>query len=370
MYKTDEFGPEIIVELYDQRTGMHGVLVIDNTALGPGKGGARMVPDLATVEVIELARAMTWKTSLAELPFGGAKSGIRADPKSPNKAELVRVFARRIKEFTPSLYIAGPDMYISEKEMAVIADEIGPEACTGKPSFMGGLPHELGSAGFGVAWATKTAMDELLGGIEGMTVAIEGFGNVGTFTMKFLTEFGAKVVAVSDSKGVILAKDGINYEKLMEAKQKSGTVTAYTPGEVLPKEKLFELDVDILIPGARPNAINAENWEKVKARYISEAANIPIPIEIEKKLEDKGVVVLPDILVNSGGVISSYCETKNMTPDQMFDTVKYKIVKNTKTVLNKRSEHGYTRDAAMSIAKDRVVDAMVKRGWVKNNVDV
>ncbi|MGB9719678.1 MAG: Glu/Leu/Phe/Val family dehydrogenase [Candidatus Anstonellales archaeon] len=370
MYKTDEFGPERILEIYDQKTGMHGVLVIDNTALGPGKGGARMVPDIATVEVMGLARAMTWKNALADLPFGGAKSGIRADPNKVNKPEIIRAFARKIKEFVPSLYIAGPDMYVGEKEMAIIADELGPNACTGKPSYMGGLPHELGSTGFGVAWAARTAMDELDAGIEGMTVAIEGFGNVGTFTMKSLVEWGAKVVAVSDSKGTIFNKNGINYENLMEVKQKSGTVTAYKPGEILQKEKLFELDVDILIPGARPNAINAENWQRIKSKYIVEAANIPIPVDIEKKLEDRGIVVVPDILVNAGGVISSYCETINMNPEQMFDTVRYKIVTNTKLVISKRSEYKYTRDAAMNIAQERVIDAMKKRGWRANNSHV
>jgi len=361
MYNTDEFGPERILEVYDQKTGMHGVLVIDNTALGPGKGGIRMVPDLSTAEVMGLARAMTWKNALADLPFGGAKAGIKADPSRVNKPEIIRAFARRIKEFVPSLYIAGPDMYVGENEMGIIAEELGPDACTGKPSRMGGLPHELGSTGFGVAWATRTVMEKIGDGIEGKRVAIEGFGNVGTFTMKSLAELGAKVVAVSDSKGTIFNKDGLSYEKLMEVKQKSGTVTSYTPGEVLPKEKLFELDVDILIPGARPNVINQENWRKIKARYIIEAANIPIPVEIEKKLEDKGIFVLPDILANSGGVISSYCETKHMTTEQMFETVKQKIVKNTKLVIEKRKEHKYTRDAAMSIAKERVLDAMRRR---------
>ncbi|MEM4335510.1 MAG: Glu/Leu/Phe/Val dehydrogenase [Candidatus Anstonellales archaeon] len=367
MYKTDEFGPERVLEVYDQRTGMHGVLVIDNTALGPGKGGIRMVPDIATVEVMGLARAMTWKNALADLPFGGAKAGIRGDPNSPNKLEIVRAFAKKIKEFIPSLYVAGPDMYMGEKEMATIADELGPDSCTGKPFHMGGLPHELGSTGFGVAWCARTVMDELEAGIEGMKVAIEGFGNVGTFTMKSLAEWGAKVVAVSDSKGTIFNPDGLNYERLMEVKQKSGTVTAYKPGEILSKEKLFELDVDILIPGARPNVINEQNWQKINSKYIVEAANIPIPVDVEKKLEDKGMVVVPDILANAGGVISSYCETKNMNPEQMFDTVRYKIVTNTKLVINKRSESRYTRDAAMSIARERVVDAMKKRGWKPNN---
>lgn len=353
----DEFGPERVFEVYDQKTGMQGVVVVDNTARGPGKGGTRFVPDITTDEVKGLARAMTWKNALADLPFGGAKSGIKGDPKKINKEEYIRAFARMIKPLVPDFYIGGPDINTTEKEMGMIAQEIGRmDACTGKPASMGGLPHELGSTGYGVYLSTLEGLAHKGIDVNGATVAIEGFGNVGTFVMKFLTEKGAKVVAVSDSKGAIYNKSGLDYEKLMETKTTQGTVTAYSDGEKLDGSKLFELDVDVLLPGARPNVITAANVGNVKAKIVVEAANIPMTVEIEKKLAEKALV-LPDFLVNAGGVISSYCEWKGMSEKEMFEIVKNKIVNNCKLVLSK-TEGGYARGAAMEIAKERVLEAM------------
>jgi len=180
MYEIDEIGPERVVEVYDQKTGMHGVAVIDNTARGAGKGGIRMVPDLKTSEVKGLARAMTWKNAMADIPFGGAKSGIKANSKemTPEQKEaVVRAFARKIAELMPDQYIAGPDMNMTELEMAQIADELkNPKVTTGKPSDMGGLPHELGSTGYGVFVSTKVAIEHLGLDPNNLTAAIEGFG--------------------------------------------------------------------------------------------------------------------------------------------------------------------------------------------------
>lgn len=365
MRAKDEFGPEYVLEVFDAKTGMQGVLVIDNTARGPGKGGIRMVPDVTTEEVMGLARAMTWKNALAVLPFGGAKAGIKFDPKSPLKEAAVRAFAHRVKSFVPELYIAGPDMNMGEREMAVFSDEVGtPKAATGKPASMGGLPHELGSTGYGVALCAKTAVEFQGKSLEGMTVAIEGFGNVGTFAMKFLTAWGAKVVAVSDSKGTIHDEKGLHYDTLMEAKAKKGTVTAYGKGKVLGGAELFGLPVDILVPGARPNVITDANVGSVKAKIVVEAANIPIPYEVEKKLMKKGVLVLPDFVANAGGVISSYCETMGWGEKQMFAVISEKIANNTRLVMERVKDHD-TRAAAMEIAKERVLDAMEKRGWMR-----
>jgi len=367
MKKEDEFGFEKIIEVYDQKTGMQGVCVIHNTARGPGKGGVRMVPDVTTEEVMGLARAMTWKNAMADLPFGGAKSGIKADPKNmtkQQKEEIVRAFARKIADIIPDEYIAGPDMNMTEVEMAYIADELNdPRAATGKPIEMGGLPHELGSTGYGVALATKIAVEHTGKNIEGMKVAIEGFGNVGTFTMKFLTEMGANVVAVSDSKGTIYNEKGLDYEKLIATKEKKGTVTAYE-GNILGTKDIFELNVDILIPGARPNVITETNVNAVKAKYIVEAANLPIPHDVERKLEKRGIIIIPDFVANAGGVISSWCETMGWNKEMMFKMVKDKIEKNTKAMLE-QSEDGDTRKAAMGIAKERVEKAMRYRGWLK-----
>lgn len=360
----DEFGPERILEIYDQKTGMQGVVVIDNTARGPGKGGTRFVPDITTEEVVGLARAMTWKNALADLPFGGAKSGIKGDPKKVDKEAYVRAFARKIKELVPEFYIGGPDINTTEKEMAIIADEIGrSDACTGKPTSMGGLPHELGSTGFGIHCATLVAC-----GFKGVdlydhtTAAIEGFGNVGTFTMKFLEEKGIRTVAVSDSQGTIYNKDGLPFNKIFETKQKYGTVTAYKEGTVLKPEDLFKVDTTILIPGARPNVITEKNVNDVKAKIIVEAANIPIPYEVEKILMSRGVLIIPDFLANAGGVISSYCELRGYNEREMFRIVEEKIVGNTQLVL-KTTKDNNTRAAAMTIARERVLDAMEKRGW-------
>ncbi len=354
----DEWGPEHIIQTYDPKTKMKGILVVDNTALGPGKGGIRMTPSVTVTEVFRLARVMTWKNALAELPFGGAKSGIIYD-KTVDKSVLVKSFARSIKHFIPLKYVPGPDINTTEKEMGLIANELkNKKAATGKPKNMGGIPHELGSTGFGVAHATKVALTHKKMKVEGATIAVEGFGNVGTFTIKFLSEWGGNIVASSDSKGVIYNKNGLDYEKLMEVKKKTGTVINYRPGKVLPGDKIFELPVDVLIPGALPDVINEKNVDRVKSKVIVEAANIPATPEIEARLHKKGILVVPDFAANAGGVISSYVEFIGKTPDFMFKTVETKIKKNIKLVLDLAENRGIKpRDAALQIAQERVKKA-------------
>ena len=366
MIEYDEFGPEKILQVYDPLTKMRGVVVIDNTALGPGKGGIRMVPDITTEEVARLARAMTWKCSLAGLPFGGAKSGIMADPKKMSqeeKKQIVKAFSKALKPLVPNQYIAAPDMNMAEEEMRWFAEENGdPKACTGKPADISGIPHELGSTGFGVFHATKIAVEHLGLDLNHISVAIEGFGNVGMFTAKFLAEHGAKIVAVSDSKGCIYNEDGLNIEKLIKIKKETQAVKNYKPGKVLENEKLFGLEVDVLIPGARPDVITSENFHKVKAKIIVEAANIPMKPEIEEQFHKKNVLVVPDFVANAGGVISSYVEYIGVTPDDMFKMVEEKIKKNTKLVLERAEKDEISpRTAAVEIAKEKVKEAMIKR---------
>lgn len=360
----DKIGPEKIVKVYDPKLNFEAYLVIDNTALGPGKGGIRFVPDVTETEVMGLARAMTWKNAMAELPFGGAKAGIRADPKREDKEFIMRKFARAIRDLLVKEYIAGPDMNTGEQEMAWFVDEVGNlKAATGKPLELGGLPHELGSTGFGVALATDVAA-RFYGLPKDASVAIEGFGNVGTFTAKFLSERGYKIVAVSDSKGTIYNPEGLDVEKLIDIKKKTRRVTEYPNGKKLETKELFSLPVDILIPGARPNAINETNKNDIKAKLIVEAANIPMKEEIEIELEERGIHIVPDFVANAGGVISSWVEYEyGSKVELMFKTIEEKIVKNTKLVLEKSNKEGLTaREAAMQIAQERVVRAMKYRG--------
>ncbi len=363
MVEYDEWGPEKIVQVYDPKTGMKGFAVIDNTALGPGKGGIRLEPDVTLDEVSRLARAMTWKCALADLPFGGAKSGIIADPKVANKQEIVAAFSRALKQEIPDQYVAAPDMNIGEIEMRTFAKTNGSlKACTGKPLDMHGLPHELGSTGFGVYHSILVALDHAGIDAEGATVAIEGFGNVGQFTAKFLYEKGAKIVAVSDSKGAIHNPEGIDIPQLIDIKNRTGAVGNYADAKKIDSSKLFELEVDVLVPGARPDVITKKNVEKVRAKIVAEAANIPMTYDMEKTLHKRGIIVIPDFVCNAGGVISSYVEYIGGDNDKAFHMIEEKITKNTKNVLEHSKEKGIMpRDAALSIAKDRVRKAMDER---------
>lgn len=361
--KFDEWGPEKIIQTYDAKTGMRGILVIDNTALGPGKGGIRMTPSVSVEEVFRLARTMTWKNALADLPFGGAKGGIIADPKNMSekqRKEIIQAYARSLKEVCPSIYVAGPDVNTNEESMKWFVEAIGDRrACTGKPKDMGGLPHELGSTGFGVAHATKVALKHIGQSLKGASIAIEGYGNVGTFAHKFLSDWGAKIVAISDSKGVIYNENGLDFDELMNVKQKTGSVVNYKDGKVLPNKEIFELKVDVLIPAALPDVINEGNYRNIKAKVIVEAGNIVMNEEIEGKLHEKGILVVPDFAANAGGVISSWVEYIGKDENYMFKTVEEKITKNVELVLKRSKEKNVKpRDAAIEIAKERVMKAM------------
>ena len=364
----DEFGPEKVLEVYDHATGMRGFVVVDNTALGPGKGGIRMTRSVSVGEVSKLARTMTWKCAMAELPFGGAKGGmvlpaeVEKDP--AKKERMVRAYSRAMKAVCPRYWVAAPDINSGEEEMRWFATENGSmQACTGKPADMGGIPHELGSTGFGVYHSTVVALEHMGIPIKGATVAIEGFGNVSTFAAKYLSEAGARIVAVSDSKGLIHNADGLDIAKLMRVKADTGAVRNYTPGDAMPKEKLFELGVDVLIPGALPDVITEPTCHCVRARIIVEAANIPIKPEVEKIMAARGVLIVPDFVANAGGVISSYVEYAGGTPEEMFREVEQRVRKNTQLVLDKaKQERKFTRDAAMEIAQERVRKAMQMQG--------
>jgi glutamate dehydrogenase/leucine dehydrogenase len=359
MIEYDEIGPEKVIHVYNPKAAMKGFVVIDNTAFGPGKGGIRMTPTVTVEEVQKLARTMTLKNALAELPFGGAKGGIIADPRkfSPEKkAEIVKAFAEALKELSPSQYVAAPDINMGEKEMKIYAETNGnTKSVTGKPLSMGGLPHELGSTGYGVFLAAKIAAEYAGINLKEAKIALEGFGNVGSFVAKYLHEFGATLYAVSDINGTIYNEKGLDYEKLVEVNKQKGTIYEYKNAKKMYDKDLFLLPVDVLITAAIPNVINSSNVEQIKAKLIVEGSNIPIRGHIEKRLHERGVLVVPDFVANAGGVISSYVEFRGGTKEEMFSTVKEKIEKNTRLVLEKaKQENDYPRHSAREIALERI----------------
>ena len=373
----DEWGPEKVLQVYDSHSKTQGILVIDNTALGPGKGGIRMTSTVSVEEIFRLARTMTWKCALAELPFGGAKSGIIADPKEISKEEklnLIKAFGMALKPLSPSQYVAAPDINTGEEEMAAYALANGSlRSCTGKPAHMCvrpgekcGIPHEYGSTGYGVFHATRVAAEHISINLKKATIAIDGFGNVGSFLAKYISEFGAKVVAVSDSRGCVYNPNGLDYRKLKKVKEEARSVVNYEPGQVLKNEELFELPVDILVPASIPDVINERNADRIEAKLIVEAANIPATHESEERLHEKGVLVVPDIIANAGGVISSYAEYMGENPQRMFEMVEEKIVRNVRLVIRKAEEEKITpRDASLEIAQERVRKAMRRRRLLK-----
>lgn len=328
----DEFGPELVTDVYDPATKMRGFLVIDNTARGPGKGGIRMTPTVTREEIIRLARTMTWKTALADLPFGGAKSGIIWDKKHDDKKILLQAFVRLIKPLLGVSYIAAPDINTAEQEMGWVVAAAGKRtATTGKPTRLGGLPHELGSTGWGVMHATLIALNHLGISAKGARVAIDGEGNVGSFVKKFLEQAGVAIVATANSKRTL------------------------NNGKELPREEIFRQDVDVLIPASVTDVINEGNKNDIKAKIIVEGANIPMNEEVENYLHTKGILIVPDFVANAGGVISSYTEYKGYTARTMFRLVKDKVSRSTEVVLAQALKTGDNpRDVALNIAQDRV----------------
>jgi len=366
----DKFGPELIIKVYKESVGLEGFLVIDNTNLGSGKGGIRMTPDVNEEEIARLARTMTWKNSLAGIPFGGAKAGIiwkSGDEKQ--KMALIQEFAKQIKLLTPKKYIAGPDVGTGEKEMAWFVGATGNwKSATGKPANLCmkifgkkgekcGLPHEFGSTGWGVAKSTKAAADILGISLKSATVSIHGFGNVGTFAYTALTEMGAKVIAIADKDGAIYSEDGFDENIIKDIIKKRGLVADYGSGvNKVKSEEFWKIPVDIMIPASVTDVINDKNKNDIKTKLIVEAGNIPMQENIEDELYKKGIMFVPDFVANAGGVISSYAEYRGYNPKQMFKTVEDKIVKTTNIVMKKAiKEKRNPRQIAMEIAKERIL---------------
>ncbi len=363
----DEWGPEKVIQVYDSQTGMTGILIIDNTAKGPGKGGIRIAENLTPYEIFRLARTMTWKCAIADLPFGGAKGGISANSEKINKIQYVRAFARRIAPFVPSLYIGAPDLGTGEQEMAAFVDEIGNvDGATGKPVEIGGVPHELGTTGYGVAIATDIAIQKLGLKLPDLRVTVQGFGVVGSATAKYLCRMGAKIVAISDIDGMAINEEGIDVEKAIRITRETGSIRNYRPAEECHREKIFEVETDIFVPAATTDAININTAPLINAKIIVEGANIAITSRAEDSLVQKGVLVIPDFVANSGGLIGSYTEFIKKTHKETFEIIKEKITMAMDEVLDGFPDRDISpRKKALSIAKEKVLRAMKLRGRAK-----
>ena len=297
-----------------------GYRVQHDSARGPSKGGIRYHPDVSLGEVAALAMWMTWKCALAGLPYGGAKGGIRVDPHKLSRAELQRLTRRYAAEIFPLIGpdkdIPAPDVGTDAQVMSWIMDtysqQVGyavPGVVTGKPLSLGGSLGREEATGRGVVYVTLEALRHLNLPIEQATIAVQGFGNVGSHTARIMQQQGARVIAVSDVNGGIYNANGLDIPELIRRYHNNGRSFSHTHmGDTITNENLLQLDCTVLVPAALSEQITGKNAASLRCRVLTEGANGPTTLDADRILEDKGVFIIPDILANSGGVIVSYFE--------------------------------------------------------------
>jgi glutamate dehydrogenase (NAD(P)+) len=300
-------------------TAFEGYRVTHNIARGPSKGGIRYHPDVTLDEVKALAMWMTWKCALMNIPFGGAKGGVVCNPKRLSRGELERMTRRYtteiINEIGPEKDIPAPDVGTDPTVMAWIFDTYSMNkghsvlgVVTGKPLNVGGSLGRLEATARGALYCIQEAVRKRELRLDGLSVAVQGFGNVGSYLARFLAEEGASVVAVSDSTTGLYNPKGIDVSAALAHKQETGSLQGLRGAEEITNEELLLVDCDVLAPCALEQVITSDNADKVKAMIICEGANGPITPSADEILEDKGVLILPDILANAGGVVVSYFE--------------------------------------------------------------
>ncbi|MFH7903744.1 MAG: Glu/Leu/Phe/Val dehydrogenase [Candidatus Aenigmatarchaeota archaeon] len=355
-----------------------------NNFLGPYKGGIRFYQSVTLEDDIALAMIMTLKNSLANLPYGGAKGAIKANPKELTQEELERLsreYARAMSIIIDKeIDIPAPDLGTNSQIIAWMVDEISKikgysafATFTSKPLEMLGNPIREYSTGYGVAYITKLIAEKILDGIENKRVSIQGFGNVGYWSAYWLEKFGAKIVAISDSSGTIYNENGLNVEEVVKVKKQTDKVINYKNAK-MSEDTNYSLyvDCDILIPAAIENVITLNNWNKIKAKIIVEAANNPTQIEAEERLVKNNRIIVPDILANSGGVIGSYLEwVQNINwyfwdEEQNRKELEKILSKSFEKVFNKfeKERLNSLRDAAISVAIERLYKAAKVRGYI------
>jgi glutamate dehydrogenase (NAD(P)+) len=296
-----------------------GYRVQYNITLGPAKGGIRYHPNVTLDEVTALAAWMTWKCAVAHIPFGGGKGGVVCDPTRMSRRELEALTRRYVAEIIdaigPEKDIPAPDVNTNDQIMAWVMDtysmhvgQTTTAVVTGKPIEMGGSLGRREATGRGVMICTRDAAKHLGLDINGATVAVQGFGNVGSISALLLSHIGAKIVAVTDWKGGVYNPAGLDVPKLVDYVAQHRTVDDYPGAEPIDNESMFKLPVDVLIPAALENQITMENAPDIQAKIIIEGANGPTTPEAHAHLHDRGIFVVPDILANSGGVTTSYFE--------------------------------------------------------------
>jgi glutamate dehydrogenase (NAD(P)+) len=375
-----ELRVEVAIELDNGEIGNFiGYRIQHDNARGPYKGGLRYHPLVDVDEARSLASLMTWKTAVVDVPFGGGKGGVNCDPKalSPRELErLTRRFTQQIHDFIgPVKDIPAPDLGTDAQVMAWIANEYAkfhgfqPACVTGKPVELHGSPGREAATGFGVYLMTREVLSRLGRPLVGATVAIQGYGNVGGYTARFLHEAGAKIVAVSDAHGAVFRPEGLDIEALDRHVGEARKVVGFTGGDAGTNERLLTMPVDVLIPAALGGVFDAALAREAQARLVVEAANSPLWPEADEVFRKKEIPVVPDILANAGGVLVSYFEwVQNLqhfrwTLEQVRKEQESRMVASFAKVYDLAQRRGVPlRTAAFMLAINRVGRARVLGG--------
>jgi glutamate dehydrogenase (NAD(P)+) len=357
-----------------------GYRVQHNFSRGPTKGGLRYSPDVSLDEVRALAMWMTWKCALLDVPYGGAKGGVTIDPRHYSKAELERVTRRYASELHPVLGpdkdIPAPDIGTDEQTMAWIMDTYSvnagytvPGVVTGKPVSIGGSLGRSTATSRGVAQVALAALQHVGVAPTSATAAVQGFGKVGASAAQFLADAGVRIVAISDQYGAVHASNGLDVVRLHEHVAVAGTVLGFADADPIDPDSVLTLDVDLLVPAAVEGVINAANAPEVRATVVVEGANGPTTAEADQILRGKGVLVVPDILANAGGVIVSYFEWVQgnqaywWSADEVEERLRVRMLAGWSAVVESSQRLGITlREAATVIAVQRVAEAHQIRG--------
>jgi glutamate dehydrogenase len=355
-----------------------------NDVLGPTKGGIRFHPQVCEDEVKALAAWMTFKCSLVGIPYGGAKGGVIVNPKELSRNELERLSRGFIQAISPIIGpdkdIPAPDVYTDAQVMSWFMDEFSklkgvntPGLVTGKPVVLGGSFGRHSATARGVMYTVREAAKAIDLDLNGATIAVQGYGNAGSFSAKFLNELGCKIIACNDSKGGIYCKTGFDPVEVAKHKEETGTVKGFVGCEEISNEELLTMDVDILIPAALENQITKDNADKIQARMLVEAANGPTTPEADEILFKKNMMVIPDILANAGGVTVSYFEwVQNIanyywSKEEVDRKLEAIMVEAFEKVYNTHEELNVNmRVSAFIVAIKRITQAMEARGWVYN----
>jgi len=365
---TDEIGPEKIVYLHDPDTGLKGVIVVDTMSLAGAGGGTRMLPDITTEEMFGLARAMTYKFAMMDLPVGGSKAGIWADPGMPReqKDAVLKAFGRLVKPVIESGVTVASDMGTDTEDVDTIYAGAGLDNKTSGLSLQkkDGEPLENHATGYGVVVAARSACEFAGIDMKEAAVAIEGFGKAGGGVARYMEEAGATVVAMSNIDCTVYNKNGLDINSLLSVRETSRdrALSEYADAQHLSREDIFSLPVDILVPGARPYVINGKNADNVQAKVISSIANNPVTDEADHILFKKRIQFMPDFLSNSGGVVIAILDLLGGTADDLFHSLDALIEPLTKEILSDaKKEVTPARILAMKRIKEKIINIRTKK---------